>query len=331
MYMSSQTKELAHLKTFIDLIEKSKVSVEFEDPEELEILLTEYKNKIVEYAVNDAFKKEVRLLMYELDAQTRKLITVSVGVNCRKIGYTKYAPYVENNLDCLRRIIGEYNILDVAGAVLLTFSENNILNFDKFEGISYLTPYFVPTDDEKDNKPSHITDEFLAQMYGNMGLFPKQNEIVEKLFEDTMPFYTSFAKDYSTPAKYGLDVIIKDKAMDVFYDYYNEYVNMENVINFIKNYSYLYDNSTISFQFSPHFEDYFAFEFRLPRESVPEVVSMMRQFKCFDEQILQNIIEIRIPEFMENCIVKFRWKDKDNQTCKFYMETENRDHIRSVV
>lgn len=329
--MSSQTKELAHLKTFIDLIEKSKVSIEFEDPAELETLLTEYKNKIIENVIDDNFKKDVRLIMYELDVQTRKLISISAGVNCWRMGYTKYAPYVERNLNHLRRIIGEYNILDVAGAVLLTFSENNILNFDKFEGISYLTPYFIPTDNEIDNKPSHITDEFLARMYSNMGLFPKQSEIVEKIFEDTMPYYATFAKDYPTPAKYGFNVVCRDKAIQILYNYYNEYVNMKNVIDFIKEYSFYYDSSVISFQFSPHYSDYFAFEFGLSKDNIQDIVLLMKKFKCFDKQILQNIIEIQIPEFISSCILKFRWKNKENQTCKFYMETEDREHIRSIL
>lgn len=337
--MSSQTKDsnLKHLELFASLVEKSKVNLEFEDPEELKKLLDTYRDHVVVDAIHESFRHQVRVLIYELDVRTRKIVSMSVGVNCWEIGYTEYAPFVENNLSQLRSITKEYNILDITGAVLLTFSEDNPLNFNHFEGISYLTPYYVPLNDHEEERKKYIeghqfySASALHKMYGSMALMPKQHKFLEEQFDDIFPYYTTFSKNLEQPVKYAFNYGINPDKLDVWEKHYGNYVNMKNTIEFIK---VAYDKlnaETISFQMSPVMQDYFAVEFYVTKPLLPNIIEEMRRCNCFDGNILQNLAELQIPDYLSNCVLKFRWENRYTQECKFYMETDNKEHILTVV
>lgn len=320
--MSSQMK-IQHLDDFIKISDKHEITLEFEKSEFLVNALNEYRESIISKEFDRKFKESTFMLLYELDLNESKVVSCSAMVSPGYVCLTPYSVYVSRHLQMIRHMFERFPVLDFDGGFMISWSGKTPYNMENLEGFGYVIPTYVPIG----SPPVTITDTEIISFYEKSLLSPKIRKFLMDQFDTVGPYYAEFAKEDNTPSKYGFHAHIFEGLIEKHYQIWKDYKNMQGVFEMLKS---SFFGSLISLQFSTKNEDYIGIEFGIPVDVAPDFIDKLCAYKCVDESIISKLRTLKLPDFLDNVVFKFRWENEHIQNLKVYMESQSRELIEDT-
>jgi len=324
--MSLPTKrKKEQIKESVRHMDEQKITLEFDNPENLEKAIIQYSEFIEKTQKLENLKNSTFMLLYELDVEKKEIITCSTTVGALHVGASHYGSYVYRHTEYIRYLFNRYPVLDIHGGLMISWTGKKLYDDSNLEGFSYVIPTYVP----QGAPPVTLVDEELSSFYDRCQLNDYQIQFLVQQFEYVGPYYATFSVNHDTPVKYGFHAMIRPELLQQYWQPLLERYKRGN--NLLALLTECFNQAIVSIQFSTVNFNFFCVEFGIPAEHTDKFIERIIKYKCLDEEQLDVIKQLNVPQFIDNVVFKLRWEDENTQTMKIYMESQNSQHIKDSL
>lgn len=304
------------VRFFLNTLVKHNLKIEFDDPSQVENCVNDIRFLYAQEESIYDLKSNCYRLIYELDVKSKSVVSSGCFVKSFDAIKSDYFEILANNIESLKKCFKQFSVFDVDSDLYLSWKGNDFFDVTNFEGCSY---FYHNSGTDYSNRV--FFDEEYSNYYDLCSL---DSNILN---QDYLLYYSSFVMNNELPVKHGFAVTINDDTFNSWKKYYN-YDRFQSYIEFLKDNFF---NSIISVQLSSLYPELFSFEFQLNVDQYDSIVSKLIEYDCVPDDLKDNLLSVKFPEFIEYFVIKFKWQSSDDFGIKLYAHTENRDAIRSIL
>lgn len=293
------------IKKIIDILEKNKIKLEFQNPENFVKALEELQEELTNQKFEEIFYSTCDGVLYEFDIKNKKLISSGVFYPLSTKDFTPYRQ-VPLHLEVISKIFSFYerNLLNLYDNYCVMYREQDLT-----KPVAYY--YTVEREVFYDIDPQSWTS-----MFSYLNLNENNSRFLSKETDNLYLRYVGF-DDKNRLDKLGFHTLYEFFKIRNPLEHYSKYKNFENLFYILKQ---IADQELISLQYSAEFSDYLGIEIRVPPEKIKYVSKTLYDNKIFCEKRYSNLVEMNIPEKYTNSVMKFRWQDENTFDVKFYLQ-----------